>query len=533
MSSSRHCLLFLIIWVSPFLLLLLCSGDVNAKGKQYQDSSDVPLIANRVGPFANPSEIYSYYSLPFCKPKELEHQSHDLGELLSGDRKVRSLYDINFKVDVPFRSLCKKRFTEAEVKMFETAVDEEYYFEMFLDNLPIWGYVGDSEKETDILLSGGGFGVPQPHKYIYTHLHFNIAYNGEHVIEVNVTTNPVYQFDITAALDAINGEGNSIFGPINRMMEPVSSAETKEAGHRNDVEVDPRVSEFSYSVKWISTSVPYEHRMDRYQKMHFLQASFQIHWLSIINSFVLVILLTVFLAIILMRVLKNDFMRYMRADEEEDIAGEEESGWKLIHGDVFRFPQTKMLFTAMLGAGTQLFCMVVGVLVLALVAAFSTNMKRGSIPTAMIVFYALTAGLGGYVSGSFYRQLGGTNWVWNTILCAVLFPGPLFVVFTFVNTVAFSHGSTSALPFGTILVVLALYCLVTFPLTVVGAIVGRNSATDFEAPCRTTKVPRQVPVSPWYRQSIAQFFVAGFLPFSSIYIEIHYIFASVVCLFTL
>src|SRR5690606_33254619 len=136
----------------------------------------------------------------------------------------------------------------------------------------------------------------------------------------------------------------------------------------------------------------------------------------IVNSFVLVLLLTVFLAIILMRVLRNDFTRYMRAGDEEEVATEEESGWKLIHGDVFRFPTNKMLFTGMLGAGSQLFFMVLGVLGLALVTAFSTAMKRGSMQTAALVFYALAACIGGYVSGRYYRQCGGTNWVWNTIL---------------------------------------------------------------------------------------------------------------------
>lgn len=67
----------------------------------------------------------------------------------------------------------------------------------------------------------------------------------------------------------------------------------------------------------------------------------QIHWLSIINSFVLVLLLTAFLAVILMRVLKNDFSRYMEMDEDDIV--EEEGGWKLIHGDVFRFPQVRFL----------------------------------------------------------------------------------------------------------------------------------------------------------------------------------------------
>lgn len=521
---NRYLTAIVVCWISIFISFQFNSL-VEAKGKEYKDSEDVPLIANRVGPFANPSEIYSYYSLPFCRPVELQHQSQDLGELLSGDRKVRSLYEIGFKVDIPWRRLDRKKLTDDEIKLFETAVDEEYYFEMFLDNLPIWGYVGDSDKETDLILSGSGFAVPEPHKFVYTHLHFNIAYNGQNVIEVNVTANPAYRFDITNALEIIESEkgsgDDSLFNPLNKMIRGNNQQSDDPS------KPDYRTADFSYSVKWIPTNIPYESRMERYHKMHFLQASYQIHWLSIINSFVLVLLLTVFLAVILMRVLKNDFSRYMRTDDEEDAVGEEESGWKLIHGDVFRFPAYKMLFTAMLGAGSQLFFMSLGVLVLALINTFTTGTKRGSLLAAMVVFYALTASIGGYVSGRFYRQLGGTNWVWNTILCAILFPGPLFAVFAFVNTVAFSHGSTAALPIGTIFVVIAVYALITFPLTVVGAIVGKNSTTDFEAPCRTSKVPRPIPPSPWYRQSFLQYFMAGFLPFSSIYIEIHYIFASV------
>lgn len=41
----------------------------------------------------------------------------------------------------------------------------------------------------------------------------------------------------------------------------------------------------------------------------------QIHWLSIINSFVLVLILTVFLGIILMKIIKTDLTNYMDGDE--------------------------------------------------------------------------------------------------------------------------------------------------------------------------------------------------------------------------
>lgn len=50
---------------------------------------------------------------------------------------------------------------------------------------------------------------------------------------------------------------------------------------------------------------------------------------------------------------------------------------------------------------------------------------------------------------------------------------------------------------------------------------------DFNAPVRTTKYPREVPPLPWYRKAPVQMLMAGFLPFSAIYIELYYIFASV------
>merc|ERR1712062_145449 len=120
-------------------------------------------------------------------------------------------------------------------------------------------------------------------------------------------------------------------------------------------------------------------------------------------------------------------------------------------------------------------------LLLMLLSVFQPT-KRGAIPTALIFLYALTAGIGGYVSARFYKQLGGTNWVWNTIITAILFPGPFLCMFILLNSIAVSHHSTAALPFATIMVVFALYVLVTFPLTVFGSILGRNRAPNFDAP---------------------------------------------------
>ena len=75
--------------------------------------------------------------------------------------------------------------------------------------------------------------------------------------------------------------------------------------------------EFSYSVDWVETDVPFKDR--EHLKGKFFPKTLEIHWLSVINSAVLVLLLTGFILVILMRILKNDFNRY----NKEDVLDEE------------------------------------------------------------------------------------------------------------------------------------------------------------------------------------------------------------------
>jgi len=93
----------------------------------------------------------------------------------------------------------------------------------------------------------------------------------------------------------------------------------------------------------------------------------QIHWFSIFNSFMMVIFLTGLVAMILLRTLRNDYAKYTRDDDdieslEHDIS--EESGWKLVHGDVFRPPPNLALLAALLGTGVQLALLILFVILI-------------------------------------------------------------------------------------------------------------------------------------------------------------------------
>jgi hypothetical protein len=226
-----------------------------------------------------------------------------------------------------------------------------------------------------------------------------------------------------------------------------------------------------------------------------------------------------------MRILKNDFLKYSR--ELEDGAEEmEETGWKYVHGDVFRFPKGLSLFASIYGTGTQLFLVTLVVFALSLAGTFYPY-NRGQQFTAIIVAYSLTGSVAGYCSAGLYKQMGGTAWVRNLLVTATIFSLPLLLCFSCLNTVAISYGSSAALPFGTIVILCIIWLLVAFPLTVLGGIAGKNRTGDFHAPCRTTKYPREIPPLPWYRTSVPQMLCAGFLPFSAVYIELYYIFATI------
>ena len=85
----------------------------------------------------------------------------------------------------------------------------------------------------------------------------------------------------------------------------------------------------------------------------------------------------------------------------------EESGWKLVHADVFRPPSSSpMLYCISIGSGAQIgvcgfvtiFCSAVG---------FLSPARRGSLMTATLVFYMLCGCLAGYVSSRLYKSLPG------------------------------------------------------------------------------------------------------------------------------
>merc|ERR1711865_1236763 len=164
----------------------------------------------------------------------------------------------------------------------------------------------------------------------------------------------------------------------------------------------------------------------------------QVHWYSISNSIFVVLFLSMLVISVLVRNLKRDIAGYnavsQLTDEEEDD-DIDESGWKLVHADVFRPPSTMpMLYCVLVGSGSQLAVSALVTVGLAAVG-FVNPSRRGSMMNVILVWFMLSGVLAGYVSSRLYKAFRGRAWQLCTVCTAILFPGFCFGVFLFFNTI--------------------------------------------------------------------------------------------------
>ena len=111
---------------------------------------------------------------------------------------------------------------------------------------------------------------------------------------------------------------------------------------------------YTYDVIWRPSNIHWASRWDIYLSMDNAVPD-KVHWFSIVNSVLIVLFLSSMIAMILIRNVHRDISHYNRAMTEEEKQEErEESGWKLVHTDVFRPPETApMLFCVFVGSGIQ------------------------------------------------------------------------------------------------------------------------------------------------------------------------------------
>jgi transmembrane 9 superfamily protein 2/4 len=209
---------------------------------------------------------------------------------------------------------------------------------------------------------------------------------------------------------------------------------------------------------------------------------------------------------------------------DDDDGIQEDSGWKLVHGDVFRPPKHALLLSILVGNGAQLLVMTAITMLFALLGFLSPS-NRGSLGSIMVISYTLLGFIGGTVSARVYKTWQGERVRANVALTPTIVPAIVLASVVFLNLFLWAKQSSGAVPFTTLLVLVAIWFLISVPLSFAGSWVGfRAAAPSF--PTRTNQIPRQIPPSPPALRALPSMFVTGLLPFIAIFSELFFIMNS-------
>ncbi|KAK5853550.1 hypothetical protein PBY51_014693 [Eleginops maclovinus] len=466
---------------------------------------------------------YEYTAFDFCSEEKMKRPSENLGQVLFGERIEPSPYKFEFKKDAVCQSVCNRTYDtskpsdKSKLEFLKKGMLLNYQHHWIVDNMPVtWCYdvedeqkfcnpgfpigcyVTEAGRAKDACVVNSNFNEKDSF-YIFNHvditIHFHIVEHeqlGARLVAAKVEPKSFQSSDCSGGPKFLKNKQTGLF----------------------DIK-------YTYSIKFKEDkTIRWASRWD-----YILESMphTNIQWFSIMNSLVIVLFLSGMVAMIMLRTLHKDIARYNQMDSVEDA--QEEFGWKLVHGDVFRPPRKGMLLSVFLGSGTQLSIMTFITLFFACLG-FLSPANRGALMTCAVVLWVLLGTPAGYVAARLYKSFGGEKWKTNVLLTAFLCPGVVFADFFVMNLILWGEGSSAAMPFGTLVAILALWFCISVPLTFLGAYFGFKK-TGIEHPVRTNQIPRQVPEQSFYTKPFPGIIMGGILPFGCIFIQLFFILNSI------
>jgi transmembrane 9 superfamily protein 2/4 len=501
--------------------------------------------------------------------------SENLGEFLTGNKIQSSPYKIHMLKESYCNILCQVTLNKSEAKVLASHIKYGYHNNWIIDNLPSASINLSYETgERKTHYAGGfpvGFVMSKPgresdvkelhldekKKYTPSNEFFELedAYLFNHV-NIVIKFHPISM--VTATASGENSVGYRVVGFAVEALsikhtflkdypEGTTSTSTPlktcppQARHmelqyiqKPQIVAENEDIVYTYDVIFLKSSIAWASRWDLYlTEDHMVPA--QVHWYSITNSILVVLFLSIVLVSILVRNLRKDIGRYnntaagvpvVTMTDEEREEEYEESGWKQIHGDVFRPPTThSMTLAVLVGSGVQL-TMTSMASILFSALGFLNPSRRGSLMTGVLVFFILCGSFAGYVSSRLYKAFRGSRWQTCTIVTAIGYPGLCFTMFLFFNIILFFKHSSGSVPFRDIVILAAMWCCVSIPLVFIGSYVGYQQES-IHYPTVTATIAKAIPPpSNFLTSPLFPMIFAGAVPFAAAYVELFFMMTS-------
>jgi transmembrane 9 superfamily member 2/4 len=428
---------------------------------------ELPFVCPPTGNKQGGSPFGSGHSLPL-----------NLGEVLRGDRIMTSDFQINMSQDIECRYLCDQVVSRKDVRWAQQLIEDGYVTEWILDNLPGATSFVTVDRSRKYYAAGFKMGEKEldldsgKMRYILNN-HYTLVIRwrkapgkggdrgGKVVVGFEVYTKSIAgsQKNETGCPE-VSGEHEKFqlyIAPNNTELTakyPDSSYLPEEDLNVNDGAT--LTIPYTYSVYFREEeSIDWGNRWDLYFTDQ--SESTVTHWLAILNSLIISGILGAIVIVILGRISQGDLRsrgdglleeakyrsrkrgsadrksprsnlleKISEVEVDADLSSDEESledltGWKLLHGDVFRTPLYAGLLAPMIGSGMQLLFMMAGLLLLSCLGVLNPSFRGGFVSVGVGLF--IFAGVfSGYFSARVYKTFGGQNWRKNTLLVRLNLP---------------------------------------------------------------------------------------------------------------
>ncbi|KAK3068059.1 hypothetical protein LTR53_014664, partial [Teratosphaeriaceae sp. CCFEE 6253] len=373
----------------------------------------------------------------------------NLGEVLRGDRIMVSDYELEMGTDDEVHYLCSQKIDRAGLRRAQEIVKDGYVAEWIVDNLPGATSFVTVDKSRKYYAAGFKMGYEeasittgQPRYFLNNHVTLVIRYHPAPGKDGQLGKKVIVGFEVYAkSVEAENRDAGGLPADLHdpRPLELTMSRNVTNTTLPRDVDSFV-LQQWDGSAEDATLTIPYTYSVyfreeekiewaDRWD-LYFVNQdeSSKIHWLGIINSIIISGLLTTAVAVILARTVHGDIKGYKNGSLEDgklrlgkriralhsprrssekggllaqgdgdavtdlddvlsdDEPPEEITGWKLVHGDVFRPPTFGPLLAPLVGSGMQLVFMAVGLVALSCIGVLNPSFRGGFISVGTALF---------------------------------------------------------------------------------------------------------------------------------------------------
>ncbi|KAL0232118.1 hypothetical protein PCE1_003114 [Barthelona sp. PCE] len=453
-----------------------------------------------------------YYDLPICSPTHPKVLDQGISDVLMGEKRVSSLFNLDFNISSKCNLLCNGEYnmTKSKISKLIEWIDADMRGNWILDNMNVFTKLGATGNRYLLGYALGYSALLNNNNIVHVlnnHFEIDVFYHVN-----NGTRGSVVGFEVRPK--SIDWESMSLSVDQGQFVscDPFISDEARVTPFVLHPDQDIQKVYWTYSVNYIESDRSWLNRWDPYIRVQ----NEQDYWLSIIYSSLLVVSLAALLGYLIYHSLRRDIKQFSTVDLERSFTMQ---GWKDLSRDIFRPPKYATFLSSVVGAGTQLLCTLLVFLAGAILGMFSPGFRL-SAPVTFTVLYLPLAILGGYVGARVHKSFGKKDWLRSTMLNALFIPVLFFVIILFFYVALKTTKTAIQIDISLIIMVLLLFICVHMPLCFIGALFGYRSKTK-DIKRTVSKIPREIPEQTKFMEKNETLLcLGGFFPYSVIFMEI-------------